>query len=127
MKIEKFIKVLIVVMSFNTAVYASEVGRLYSDAIRSARSDQPYFALMHYREILRNNPKPKYESAALFATAEYSYIVSNYDDAVSSFKTYIKKEFDNDSKQFALMYLYEIAKLTGNKINKENTEPSFKR
>ncbi|TAN60952.1 tetratricopeptide repeat protein [bacterium] len=93
--------------------YAEEGGRLYSSALREARSGNKETAFMHFRSFLANYPDSRYARDALFATGEYYFLISDYADSVQAFTRYLDDYPDSPCVSFALVYLLKIAEKRG--------------
>lgn len=93
--------------------YAEEGGRLYSSALREARSGNKETAFMYFRSFLANYPDSKYARDALFATGEYYFLISDYADSAQSFTRYLDDYQDSPCVSFALVYLLKIAEKRG--------------
>lgn len=93
--------------------YAEEGGRLYSSAIREARSGNKDTAFMYFRSFLVNYPDSRYARDALFATGEYYFLISDYADSARAFTRYLDDYPDSPCVSFALAYLLKIAEKRG--------------
>jgi len=82
---------------------------LYSKAVKYARAGQIHFAFMHYNNLLRNYPLSKYRKQALFATGEYYFQESGYNQATTAFETFLDENPDSEDRLYALAFLLNIA------------------
>ncbi len=94
---------------FSGVGHAGEDRGLYSRAMKSAKQGDADFAFMNYRSILREYPQSKFKEQALFAHAEYSFLLKHYDESVALFTTFVQDYPDSKGKLFALAYLLKIA------------------
>jgi len=78
------------------------------DAVKSGYND---FAFMYFKSILENNRQSKYRQEALFATAEYYFLTSNYIDASSALENFLQDYPDSRMRPFALFYLLKISQV----------------
>lgn len=93
--------------------YAEEGGRMYTLAVREARSGNKETAFMYFRSFLANYPDSRYARDALFATGEYYFLISDYADSAQSFTRYLDDYPDSPCVSFALAYLLKIAEKRG--------------
>ena len=101
-----FVVLVIWLWSSGMAPSASQV---YSKAVKFAKAGQEYFAFMHYSSLLRNFPVSKYREQALFATGEYYYRMSGFDEAAKAFESFLREYPDSEDKLYALAYLLGIS------------------
>jgi len=99
----------VIVMWLGTTGFAFAEARLYSKALKFAKSGQEYFAFMQYNNLLRNYPESKYRERALFATGEYYYRESDLKQAETMFKTLLSEHPDSKEHLYTLAYLLSIA------------------
>jgi len=81
---------------------------LYAKAVKFARSGQDHFSFMHYNQLLKNFPSSKYREQALFATGEYYFQNSGFQQAVDAFQTFLDEYPDSDKRLYALAYLLNM-------------------
>lgn len=90
-------------------LYAAGFARArYDAAIRYIKKNQPDFALMEFRSLLREFPKSSLVERSSFAMAEYYYNSRMYGDAIKSFTGYLKDYPDSKAGIFAKAYLLKI-------------------
>ena len=111
------IKILFLLTTFlflpGLSLYAGEGRQEYSLAIENAKSSNPDFAFMYFREILEKYPDSPYAQKSRFACGEYYYQVADYEDAFKMFKQYSLDYPASGEIQFVLAYLLEIARKKG--------------
>jgi hypothetical protein len=83
----------------------------YSQAQNAVKSGNQEFAFINFRSVLKNNPKPNHREKALFATAEYFFLVSDYSDAFSSLQEFLQDYPYSKMRTFALFYLLKISQI----------------
>jgi outer membrane protein assembly factor BamD (BamD/ComL family) len=103
-----------------SAGFAPSETQLYSKAIQFAKAGQGHFAFMQYSELLRNYPTSKYRDLALFATGEYYFQVSGFQDAEKAFKMFLDEYPDARERTYALAYLLNIARRNDNAASAED-------
>ena len=91
------------------SLWAAEDKLLFSRAQKAALEGKQDFAFMQYRSILNNHADSQYEDEALFANAEYYYLISHYSQAHDLFLKYLNTSSLKSGKLFALVYLYKIS------------------
>lgn len=110
----KYIRVIVWIVPvslFSLLAYAGESGYFFAKAKEAARTGQLDAAFMNYRFLLINDPDFKLRHLALFANGEYNFLMSSYAEATSLFKDYLETKTDDQSKLFALAYLYKMAEI----------------
>lgn len=90
------------------SLYATEASARYDKAIRHIKANQPDFAFMEFRSILRDFPKSSLREKSIFAMAEYYYNNKMYYDAILNFTGYINDYPDSKANVFAKAYLLKI-------------------
>jgi outer membrane protein assembly factor BamD (BamD/ComL family) len=83
----------------------------YSRAKSAVKSGDQEFAFMHFLTVLKENPNSKHREEALFATAEYFFLISDYSDAFSELKEFIEDYPNSKIRTFALLYLLKISQI----------------
>ncbi|MDP2910862.1 MAG: outer membrane protein assembly factor BamD [Candidatus Omnitrophota bacterium] len=90
-------------------LYAAGFARAgYDAAVRHIKKNQPDFALLEFRNVIRDFPKSPLAQKSMFAIAEYYYDNKMYYDAVRGFTGYIKNYPDSKANVFARAYLLKI-------------------
>jgi len=115
MKIKIFITIFLFIFLFYNLGHAQEEAKLYSQAVKAAKSGNFIFAFMYFRSLLANYPDSKYREGALFAQGEYYFLIADYNDAGSTFIKFINNYLGSKARIFALAYLFKIAE------NKKNS------
>lgn len=85
----------------------------YLLAQRCVRLQEKDCAFMNYASLLRDNPQSKYRQEALFATAEYYFLVHDYSDAITALTRFLEVYPASELKPFALIYLLKISQNYG--------------
>ena len=83
--------------------------QVYSKALEFAKAGQEDFAFMYYNKLLRDYPASKYREQALFATGEYYFRVSGFQEAATAFRTFLDEYPDSKQRLYALACLLSIA------------------
>lgn len=88
---------------------AGEAARAFSNGVRFARGGQMDFAHMEFRAILKDHPRSRFYSPALFAAGEYFFLMGNHAEARAAFQDYAARDPEASSKMIALAFLWKIA------------------
>ena len=83
--------------------------QIYSKAVKFAKAGKSDFAFMYYSKLLRNYPMSKYRDKALFATGEYYFKISGFQQASEAFQTFVDEFPNSEERLYALAYLLSIA------------------
>lgn len=102
---------------------AGDSYNLAEDAVRSGYKD---FAFVYFLSELRENPASDKRPEALFACAEYYFLVKDYNDAFSALKEFIIDYPDSQLQAFALLYLFRISEAQGQNDLAKNIEQQIK-
>ena len=89
--------------------YSGEDGQHFASGKNFARTHQMEFAYMQFRDIVLNYPDSPFREDALFATGEYFFNISNFNEAAKIFAQFIKEYPDSKAKIIVLGFLYKIA------------------
>lgn len=95
------------------AVYAEESQRLFISGKRAAKAGNSAFAFMSFRSLLENFPDSSYRQEALFANAEYYFLIGAFTDARPAFIRFLSEYPDSKARPFVLLYLSKIAEAQG--------------
>jgi outer membrane protein assembly factor BamD (BamD/ComL family) len=109
MRIKAIFTVLIIALLSLTAGHCQDGQSTYALAIEAVKSKDRDLAFMYFHSLLSSASDLKYREQALFATAEYYFLVNDYSDAVTSFTKFINDYPDSSAIPFALAYLLKIA------------------
>ena len=105
MKLEKIFLLLFAFCVLPADVsFAGEAARAFSNGVRFARAGQTDFAHMEFRAILKDHPRSRFYSPALFAAGEYFFLMGNHAEARAAFQDYAARDRAN-SKMIALAFL----------------------
>ena len=102
--------------------FAPGAVQVYSKAVEFAEAGQADFAFMHYNKLLRNYPTSKYREQALFATGEYYFQISGFQEAATAFKTFLDEYPDSKERLYVLAYLLSIAQRNQNTASIQGLE-----
>ena len=83
----------------------------YSRAQSAVKSGDQEFAFMHFLSVLKDNPQSKHREEALFATAEYFFLVSDYVDSFSALQEFLEDYPYSKMRTLALLYLLKISQI----------------
>lgn len=83
---------------------------LGQDAVKSGDRD---FAFVYFLSEIRNNPQSEKLQEALFATAEYLFLVHDYNDAFSALMEFIGDYPLSKMRSSALFYMLKITQSWG--------------
>lgn len=89
------------------------------DAVKSGDRE---FAFIYFLSELRDNPQSKRRQEALFAAAEYYFLVRDYGDAVHALEEFIEDYPCSELRIFTLFYLLKISQAWGRDDLAKNIE-----
>lgn len=106
---------LIIFLSFSLFGLRQAHGRTeeYLQAQESVKSGNKEFAFIYFLSELRNNPQSKKRPEALFATAEYLFLIHDYNDAFNVLVEFIGDYPLSEMRTCALFYMLKIAQTWG--------------
>ncbi|MBN1870457.1 MAG: outer membrane protein assembly factor BamD [Candidatus Omnitrophica bacterium] len=87
----------------------SDVAQLYSRAFEFAETGKKDFAFMHFNELQRDYPTSGYREKALFAVGEYYFLISGFQDAEKTFRSFLDEYPNSKQRLYALAYLFNMA------------------
>ncbi len=95
------------------SVYAEESQRLFISGKKAAKAGDLNFAFMSLRSLLENFPDSPHKQEALFANAEYYFLIGAFTDARPAFIRFLLEYPDSKARPFVLLYLSKIAEAQG--------------
>ncbi|QAT16494.1 hypothetical protein BU251_01500 [Candidatus Velamenicoccus archaeovorus] len=98
----------------------SETGDRYRAAIQAFRNDQSYFAFMHLKAIVKDDPNSPYAPAAAFALGEYYFDNADTLNAIKTLSDYVSRYPKDKGVVFAKLIIYKI--ITGIKKDERLSE-----
>jgi len=90
-------------------VCAWEDKKLYSQGVNAAAKGKDDLAFIHFSSLLRKFPHSGVAEPALFAIAEYYFLIGDLRDSEKSFNKFITDYPDSKARIFALFYLLRMA------------------
>lgn len=99
---------------------ASESNKILLKARNFASNGDIDFSFMQYRSLLNSSADNESKAEALFACAEYHFLMLNKKAAIPYFQNFMKINEDNNLHLLALAYLYNLANLFPDEINKDS-------
>jgi outer membrane protein assembly factor BamD (BamD/ComL family) len=102
---------IILLLLFSSGLRQASAEEEYSQAQNAVKSGDKEFAFMHFLSVLKNNPESKHRQEALFATAEYFLLVSDYGDAFNALEEFLEEYPYSEMRTFTLLYLLKIARI----------------
>lgn len=109
MKMIQICAMMLIVIFSLTPLYAETNPQLFQKAMKFAKDGEMDLAFMNYHSILSDPLSSRYADEALFACAEYQYLVRNFFEANVLFRKYVDTAQSKQGKLFALVYLMRIA------------------
>ena len=98
----------IVLVSLNLSCLTPREMLNYDDCLREADSGNTYFAIMKFREYIKEFPNSAYAQKARFALSEYYIQINEYQYALSLLQSYIEDYPHDKSTVFAKALLYQL-------------------
>lgn len=95
------------------AGFAQEKGRGKCPIFFGERSSDLDFSFMRFRSAIADSKGKKCPEDALFAMGEYYFLIADYRDCIDSFGRLLKDYPNSRGKLFAIAYLLNITKKTG--------------
>lgn len=86
----------------------SETGDRYRAAVQAFRDGQAYFAFMHLKAIVKDDPNSPYAPAATFALGEYYFDNEDTFNAVKTLSDYVSLYPKDKGVVFAKLIIYKI-------------------
>ncbi|MDD2866181.1 MAG: outer membrane protein assembly factor BamD [Candidatus Omnitrophica bacterium] len=86
----------------------SETGDRYRAAVQAFRDGQTYFAFMHLKAIVKDDPTSPYAPAATFALGEYYFDNEDTFNAVKTLSDYVSLYPKDKGVVFAKLIIYKI-------------------
>jgi outer membrane protein assembly factor BamD (BamD/ComL family) len=83
----------------------------YSQAQNAVKSGDREFAFLHFLSVIKNDPKSIHREKALFATAEYLFLVCDYGDTFNRLQEFLEDYPYSKMRTFALLYLLKISQI----------------
>jgi outer membrane protein assembly factor BamD (BamD/ComL family) len=109
MKLKISVLFIVLVLGCVSVVFADGSQRLYVSGVKAAKKGDLASAFMSFRSLLENFPDSSYTQEALFATAEYYFLLADFTDARPAFIRFIAEYPESKARPFALVYLSKIA------------------
>ncbi|KPK98510.1 MAG: hypothetical protein AMJ95_03865 [Omnitrophica WOR_2 bacterium SM23_72] len=113
MKLKFVALVLFLILSCPYVALADESQRLYVSAVKAAKKNDLAVAFMSFRSLLENYPHSPHTQEALFANAEYYFLIGAFTDARPAFIRFLTEYPESKARPFALLYLSKIAEAQG--------------
>jgi outer membrane protein assembly factor BamD (BamD/ComL family) len=85
----------------------SETGERYRASEQAIEDGQLYFAFVHLKAILRDDPKSPYAPKAAFALGEYYFNNTDYYNAIAKLSDYIRLYPKDKGVIFAKLLIYK--------------------
>ena len=122
MKFKKTILLFVLILACDSWALADESQRLYAAGLRAAKKKDLAYAFMSFRSLLENFPHSRRTQEALFATAEYYFMIGAYSDARPALIRLITDYPESKARPFALLYLSKIARFQGEEALAESLQ-----
>ncbi|KPK98687.1 MAG: hypothetical protein AMJ95_02770 [Omnitrophica WOR_2 bacterium SM23_72] len=113
MRLKIFLLLAVLLLQCGTFALADESQRLYVSAVKAAKRNDLTVAFMSFRSLLENYPHSPHMQEALFANAEYYFLIGAFTDARPAFIRFLTEYPDSKARPFALLYLFQIAEAQG--------------
>ncbi|MFH0827190.1 MAG: outer membrane protein assembly factor BamD [Candidatus Omnitrophota bacterium] len=109
MRLKIFILLAVLFLECGSLALADESQRLYVSGVKAAKSKDWAFAFMSFRSLLENHPHSPHAQEALFANAEYYFLIGAFTNARPAFIRFLTEYPGSKARPFALLYLSKIA------------------
>ncbi|MGE5280187.1 MAG: outer membrane protein assembly factor BamD [Deltaproteobacteria bacterium] len=86
----------------------SETAERYRAAISAFDEGQTYFAIVHLRHVIEQDPTSPYAPQSMFALGEYYYDNADYFNSIKTLSLYIKRYPDDKGAVFAKLLIYKM-------------------
>lgn len=86
----------------------SESGERYNEGLTAIRDGQNYFAVIHLKSVVNNDPQSPYAPSAAFALGEYYFDNTDYFNALRTLSDYIHSYPKDKGVVFAKLIIYKI-------------------
>lgn len=97
----------------------SETSERYRAATQSIRDGQTYFAIMHLRAIIKDDPSSPCAPTAMFALGEYYFDNGDHYNSIKTFSNFVRSYPKDKGAVFAKLIIYRII----NEIKKDEEAP----
>jgi hypothetical protein len=122
MKYKIILAISLLILLFPCLSLALEENEEYALAQEAVKSGDKGFAFIHFLSLAEGGVKTKHREEALFATAEYYFLIADYRDSFLALNKLLQDYPDLKIKPFALFYILRIAKISGNDILARQTQ-----
>ncbi|MFH1457694.1 MAG: outer membrane protein assembly factor BamD [Candidatus Omnitrophota bacterium] len=122
MKLKLATFVLVLILACGSVAFAEESQRLYVSGVKAAKRGDLAYAFMFFRSLSENFPESRVAQEALFASAEYYFLIGAFTDARPAFIRFITEYPDSKARPFALLYLSKIAEAQGQEALAESLQ-----